>query len=98
MAVAREAEITAYRWVVLGSLTSGSATALATIFIFGLLLPQISDELGLSPSQQGFLGASVVIGNLLLGIPLTLWLSRYSPRRVLILCFLGITAAILLQG
>ena len=98
MAAVRDTGISAYRWVVLGAFTSGSATALATIFIFGLLLPDISEELGLSPSQQGFLGAAVVIGNLVLGIPLNVWLSRYRPRRVILLCFLGFTAAILLQG
>ncbi len=98
MATVRDAGITAYRWVVLGAFTSGSATALATIFIFGLLLPDISEELGLSPSQQGWLGSSVVFGNIALAIPMNEWLSRYRPRRIVLLCFLGISAFTLLQG
>ena len=98
MAAVREEPASPYSWVVLGAFTTGAATALTTIFIFGLLLPDISEELGLSPSQQGWLGASVVLGNLVLGIPLNEWLSRYSPWRVVVLCFLGITVSILLQG
>ena len=98
MAAVSEEPISPYRWVSLGAFTTGAATALTTIFIFGLLLPDISEELGLSPSQQGWLGASVVLGNLVLSIPLNEWMSRYSPRRVVILCFLGVTISILLQG
>ena len=98
MAAARDAGLTAYRWVPLGAFTSGSATALATIFAFGLLLPDISDELGLSPSQEGLLGASAVFGNIALAIPLNEWLSRYRTWRVVLLCFLGISAFTLLQG
>ena len=98
MAAVSEEPISPYRWVSLGAFTTGAATALTTIFIFGLLLPDISEELGLSPSQQGWLGSSVVLGNLVLSIPLNEWLSKYSPRRVVILCFLGITASIVLQG
>jgi predicted MFS family arabinose efflux permease len=98
MATYHEEHVPAYRWVVLGSLTSGQAIALATIFVFGLLLPDISDELKLSPSQQGWLGASAVFGNLILGIPLNAWLSRYRPWRVVALCFLGIAVFTLVQG
>ena len=98
MAAVSEKPISPFRWVSLGAFTTGAATALTTIFIFGLLLPDISEELGLSPSQKGWLGSSVVLGNLVLSIPLNEWLSKYSPRRVVILCFLGITASILLQG
>ena len=98
MAAVRDTGITAHRWVVLGAFTSGSATALATIFIFGLLLPEISEELGLSPSQQGWLGSSVVFGNIVLAIPMTEWLSRYRPWRVVLVCFVGISAFALLQG
>ena len=98
MATGRDEGVSAYRWVVLGAFSSGGATALATIFVFGLLLPDISEELRLSPSQQGWLGASAVFGNLLLGIPLNEWLSRYRPRRVVALCFLGIGVFTLLQG
>ena len=98
MATYQEEHVPAYRWVVIGSIISGVATALTSIFVIGLLLPDITDELGLSPAQQGWLGASVVFGNLIFVIPLNLWLSRYRPRRVVALCFLGIGVFTLVQG
>ena len=98
MATFHEEQVPAYRWVVIGTLTSGVATALTSIFIIGLLLPDITEELGLSPSQQGWLGASAVFGNVILAIPIALWLSRYRPWRVVVLSFLGIGVFTLLQG
>ena len=98
MATYQEERAPGYRWVVIGTLTFGVATALTSIFFIGLLLPDISEELSLSPSQQGWLGASVVFGNLVFAIPINLWLSRYRPWRVATLSFLGIGAFTLLQG
>ena len=98
MATYREEHVPAYRWVVIGTLTSGVATALTSIFVIGLLLPDITNVLGLSPAQQGWLGASVVFGNLILEIPIALWLSRYRPWRVVALSSLGIGVFTLLQG
>ena len=98
MGTYHEEPVPAYRWVVIGTLTSGVATALTSIYVIGLLLPEITDELGLSPSQQGWLGASVVFGNLIIAIPIALLLSRYPPWRVVALAFLGIGVFTLLQG
>ena len=86
------------RWIVVGNLTTGVAMALTSIFVIGLLLPDMADELELSPVQQGWLGASVVFGNLFLAIPLNLWLSRYRPWRVAFITFLGIGGFTLLQA
>ena len=58
----------------------------------------MADDLDLSPVQQGWLGASVVFGNLFLAIPLNLWLSRYRPWRVAFITFLGIGGFTLLQA
>ena len=46
----------------------------------GILLPAVSEELGLSPSQQGLLGSAAYWGNLVLAIPLSWWTSRYGPK------------------
>lgn len=87
-----------YRWIVIGSLTSSVATALTVMFVIGLLLPDISDDLGLSPSEQGWLGSTVLLGNLIFAIPSNLWLSRYRPWRIASLAFLGVASFTLLQG
>lgn len=56
----------------------------------GLLLPAISDDLGLSVGQQGVLGSAAFWGAVVMVIPLTWWMSRYSPRWaatvILVLC------------
>lgn len=89
---------TAYRWVVIVSLTSLGATQLTIIFVLGLLLPDISDDLDLSPSEQGWLGSSVLLANLFLAIPLSILLSRYRPWRIVALLSLGAGLFGLMQG
>ena len=98
MTIQQDANSFKGRWIVVGTLTSGVAMALSSIFVIGLLLPDIAEDLDLSPVQQGWLGASVVFGNLFLAIPLNLWLSRYRPWRVAVITFLGIGGFTLLQA
>ncbi|MFQ5934285.1 MAG: CynX/NimT family MFS transporter [Dehalococcoidia bacterium] len=88
----------AYRWVIIGSLTGLASTHLTIIFILGLLLPDISDDLNLSPSEQGWLGSSVLLANLFFAIPLNTLLSRYPPWRIVALLSLAVGAFALMQG
>lgn len=50
------------------------------ISTLGILLPSISEDLGLSPSQQGLLGSAAFWGNMVLAIPLSWWTSRFGPK------------------
>ena len=88
----------AYRWVIVFSLTSSVGTTLSILFILGLLLPEISEDLDLSPSKQGWLGSSVLLANLFLCIPSNLITSRFKPRRTVTLLFICIGGFTLLQG
>ena len=88
----------AYRWVVVASLTGCVGTTLTILFTLGLLLPDISRDLGLSLSQQGWLASSVIFGNLALAIPLNLFLSRFRPWRIASLAFLLVGIFTLMQG
>ena len=72
--------------------------AIAVMFLLGLLLPDISSEMGLSPSQQGWLGSSVLFGNLLFSIPANLWLSKFSAWRVATVAFFGVALFTMVQG
>ena len=48
----------------------------------GLMLPDMTADLGLSPLQQGVLGASATLAVLFLNIP-TAWVaSRFRPWRI----------------
>ena len=71
-----------YRWGILGLFTFGFATIIVSINSLGLLLPDIADDLALSPSEQGWLGSSVLFANVIFSIPVNLWVSRYTSWRI----------------
>ena len=70
----------AYRWAVVPYWQVCSATGWMVVASLGIFLPSISEDLGLSPAQQGLLGSVAVWGNLGLAIPMSWWVSRYSPK------------------
>ena len=72
-----------YRWVVIGGMASGISTSMSMLFFIGLMLPDISKELGLSPTQQGLVGSSALLANLVLVMPINSWSSRFRPRRMM---------------
>jgi CP family cyanate transporter-like MFS transporter len=68
-----------YRWILLSVYLFASSAPLLVQFSLGVMLPDISDDLGLSDAEQGVLGAVGWLGTLLLYLPLTAWFARYSP-------------------
>ena len=80
---------TFYGWAVLGSFTLNYSLVIIAITTLGIFLPEISDELSLSPSQQGWLASSVLLAHLVLEIPFNWWFSRYDPWKVACIAFLG---------
>ena len=87
-----------YRWVVMGLWTAGSLTGLLIPSTLGILLPSISADLNLSPSQQGLLGSSAFWGNLVLGIPMSWWVSRYRVKILTTVTLILGTLFIFVQG
>ncbi len=57
-----------------------SVSSFMVLNTLGTLLPAISAELSLSPSQQGLLGSASHWGNIALAIPLSWATSRMSPK------------------
>lgn len=80
-----------YGWVVLGSFTFSYTLILIGVLTLGLLLPDISDEFDLSPSQQGWLASSVLFANLLFEVPINWLTSQYRTWRVATISFLAAT-------
>lgn len=87
-----------YRWVVLSTWMTAHVLGFAIISVIGILLPAISGEMGLSPSQQGLLGSSAQWGNILLAIPLALWASRLRPKLLTSATLVFGTGMVFLQG
>ena len=88
----------AHGWVVLITFTLNYGVIVIVFMALGLLLPSISKELSLSPSEQGWLASSLLFGNLIFEIPISWFLSRFKPWRVASLAFLAATAMVAVQG
>ena len=69
-----------YRWTVIGIWLFSSVSSFMVLNTLGILLPAISAELSLSPSQQGLLGSASHWGNIALAIPLSWATSRLSAK------------------
>ena len=69
-----------YRWVVLALWNVSGISGYMIPATLGILLPAISADLNLSPSQQGLLGSSAFWGNLVLAVPMSWWVSRYRVK------------------
>ena len=87
-----------YRWVVINVWHFASVSAFMVIYTLGILLPTITDDLSLSPSQQGLLGSAPHWGTILLAIPLGLAASQMSPKLLTSVTLLMLTLCLFLQS
>lgn len=82
----------------MGAWFTSAVTGFMVSNTLGVLLPSISAELSLSPSQQGLLGSAAFWGNLVLAIPLSWWASKFRPKTLTLVTLLLGTAFIFMQG
>ena len=87
-----------YRWVVMGIWMVSSVSGFMVVSTFGILLPEITAELGLSPTQQGLLGSAAFWGNLTLAVPLSWLFSRFSPKTLTTVTMVFSTVFIFVQA
>ncbi len=92
------AEVSSYRWVVMGLWTLSGVSGFMVMSTVGILLPSISAELHLSPGEQGILGSSAFWGNMVLAIPLSWWMSRYGAKTLTTVTLALGTLFLFLQG
>ena len=69
-----------YRWVVLAAWILPHVWGFVVMESIGFLLPSMKEELGLSPIQEGLIGAAPRIGSMILAIPFGWLLSRMRPK------------------
>ncbi|MDA1128126.1 MAG: MFS transporter [Chloroflexi bacterium] len=87
-----------YRWTVIGIWLFSSVSSFMVLNTLGILLPAISAELSLSPSQQGLLGSASHWGNIALAIPLSWATSRLSPKSLTTASLVMATFCLFLQS
>lgn len=75
-----------------------SVSSFMVLNTLGILLPAISAELSLSPSQQGLLGSASHWGNIALAIPLSWATSRLSPKLLTTSALILATFSLFLQA
>ena len=89
---------TKYRWMVIGIWLFSSVSSFMVLNTLGILLPAISADLNLSPSQQGLLGSASHWGNIALAIPLSWATSRLSPKWLTAATLVMATGCLFLQS
>ena len=87
-----------HRWAIMGLWLLSSVAGFMMVISVGLLLPSISADLGLSPTQQGFYGSAAFLGNLFLTLPISWWVSRYKPKILTTVTFTLSSALMFVQG
>ena len=85
-------------WGVLVYFTVGLASVLVATTSLGLFLPDIIDDLDLSPAEQGWLGSSLLLANVVFSIPMNWWVSRFRPWRTAAVGFLAASGLIAMAG
>ena len=91
-------QFSSYRWVVMVIWMVSSVSGFMVVSTFGILLPEITAELGISPTQQGVLGSAAFWGNLTLAVPLSWLFSRFSPKTLTTVTMVFSTVFILVQA
>ena len=87
-----------YRYVVLGTLGIANLFSFMLVTTLGVLLPSISNDLGLSPSQGGWLGSSALFANLIFSVPMSIFLTRFNPKVLISVTLLLGTGFIFMQS
>jgi len=69
-----------YRWVVYGLFVICNTFGFLVANTIGILLPSITEDLNLSPTQQGMLSSAPYWANVVLMIIIALWVSQFPPK------------------
>jgi len=87
--VSRAPAVQPYRWALIGALVLCSLALVWYGFTIGVMLPDISADLGLGPAEEGWLSSGFYLGQLVLTLPVTAWLARYEPLRTMGLVYVA---------
>ena len=85
-------------WAVMGVLWGVSFFLPMVAVSLGIMLPAMTEDLSISPVQAGLLGSAYFIGSASMSLPASVWLSRFSPKRVTSIALLAAGLLSLAQG
>lgn len=81
-----------YAWIVMPHLWAMDLVNNMIFFSIGVLIPIWKDDLGISSTQAGLLGSAGFLGFGLAALPASIWLTRFSPKKITLLCAAGMGA------
>ena len=81
-----------YAWIVMPHLWAMDLVNNMIFFSIGVLIPVWKDDLGISSTQAGLLGSAGFLGFGLTALPASIWLTRFSPKKITLLCAAGMAA------
>ncbi len=87
-----------YAWVVMPHLWAMDLVNNMVFFSIGVLIPVWKEDLGISPTQAGLLGFAGFLGFGLMALPASIWLTRFSPKRITLLCAAGMAVLAISQS
>ena len=64
----------------------------------GVLIPIWEEDLGLTPLQAGLMGSAGFLGFGVMALPASIWLTRYNPKLVTLVCALGMAGVALIHA
>jgi predicted MFS family arabinose efflux permease len=87
-----------YGWAVMGGLWMSSLIIPMVVVSLGIMLPQMTEDLSISPVQAGLLGSAMFVSSAIASLPVSIYLSRYSPKRVITFAIFMAGIFALMQG
>lgn len=87
-----------YGWVVIGAFMAIDSLVFGITFSLGIMIPVMSDDLGMSLRQSGWLGSANWMVPAILSIPLASWLARYNPKKLVTLVAIFQVPLLFAQG
>ena len=84
-----------YAWVVMGLLWGMDLINVIVFMSIGVLIPVWEEDMGVTPLQAGLLGSAGFFGFGLMALPASIWLTRYNPRLVTLVCAIGMAGVAL---
>ena len=81
-----------YAWVVMPHLWAMDLINNMVFFSIGVLIPIWKEDLGITSTQAGLLGFAGFLGFGLMALPASIWLTRFSPKKITLMCAIGMAA------